>query len=137
MKKLVRDITCTPQGHRTDIEGMARIGYAGEYEVFINTDDPGSIPHVHVRDKNNWKRFHCCVKLETAEYFPHGNKVSEFNSQERKLFAEFMESLISKRKFNGTVWDYCTLEWDANNSKYEISDDVERPDYRKLPNKKR
>lgn len=26
---------------------MARVGYMGDYEVYVNTDDPGIIPHFH------------------------------------------------------------------------------------------
>ena len=30
---------------------MARIGYADNLEIYVLTDDPGYIPHIHIRDR--------------------------------------------------------------------------------------
>lgn len=66
---------------------MARVGYInGELEVYVWTDDPGNIPHVHVRDTNSkGNNFETCVQLNTNEYFLHGYHKDKFNSKQKKL----------------------------------------------------
>lgn len=51
--------------------GMARVGFTPDrYEVYVNTNDGGKIPHFHYRDANDWNRFHTCIKIDKPEYFP-------------------------------------------------------------------
>ena len=51
--------------HSTNVlEEMARVGYMSpKFEVYVYTDDPGYIPHVHVRDTNS------ILKLEQTYLF--------------------------------------------------------------------
>lgn len=117
---------------------MARIGYmsiknkTNAYEIYIRTNDPGNIPHVHVRDADTQgKKFEACVKLEVAEYFPHGGKYEDkFNSKERKSFDEFMNKY--EEDFNMTNYEYCLREWNRNNSQHKIPLNISKPDYTKL-----
>ena len=36
--------------NRTDIYGMARVGFSGDLEVYVNTNDAGKISHFHLLD---------------------------------------------------------------------------------------
>ena len=63
---------------------MARIGFTDDmYEIYINTDDPGNIPHFHYRKANKWSEFHTCIKIASAEYFHHTGKEDVLNSKQR------------------------------------------------------
>lgn len=117
---------------------MARIGYMGiknrenYFEIYIRTNDPGNIPHVHIRDADTMgEKFSSCVKLESAEYFTHGGKYKDkFNSKERKAFDEFMNKY--EEDFKMTNFEYCLREWNRNNSSHKIDLDISKPDYTKL-----
>ena len=72
---------------------MARIGFTDDmYEIYINTDDPGNIPHFHYRKANEWDKFHTCIKIATAEYFHHTGKEDVLNSKQRKELVKFLSS---------------------------------------------
>lgn len=121
-----------------DIEGMSRIGEIPmrgcTFEIYVNTDYSGKIPHFHVRNKNDWNLFHTCVRIDCPEYFLHGNKQDKFNTKEKKVLNEFMSEPCKKPLFdeNGirlNNWKYlCTL-WDINNSDVEIDPKTIQPDY--------
>ena len=121
---------------KQEILGMARIGYLGKkdkqgLEVYINTDDNGDKPHVHVRHKDNWDEFHTCIRLDTAEYFLHDGKRDTFNSGQKKLFVQFMNTNLSGR-FTGSIWDYCIYEWNRNNERHPMDENIQMPDYNSL-----
>lgn len=54
---------------RSLLAEMARIGFIGkkgELEVYIRTNDPGNIPHFHVRDTSTMgTEFETCVRIQT------------------------------------------------------------------------
>lgn len=113
---------------------MARIGFMDEFEIVIYTDDPGNIPHMHILDAStHGDNFSSCVKLESAEYFPHGGKyVDKFNSNQRKAFNEFMKSKPSRVTLYKTNYQYACEMWNGNNSKTTVDSTREQPDYTKL-----
>ena len=122
---------------KSDILGMARVGYSGDLEVYVNTNDSSKIPHFHIRNPNNWQAFHSCILIESAQYFNHGNKVSVLNAQQRKELQHFMESPVALKKYvslNLNNWQLICLLWDLNNSDVEIAEDITMPDYLMLPN---
>ena len=118
---------------------MARVGYInGELEVYVWTDDPGNIPHVHVRDTNSkGNDFETCVKLNTNEYFLHGHHKDKFNSKQRKAFAEFMEAKPLKGPYK-TNYELAVSMWELNNSSAEVKinkdylGNVIIPDYKNM-----
>jgi len=112
---------------------MARVGFFSDFEVWIRTDDPGNIPHFHVWDKNSkGGLFHTCVKIETPEYFHHTGKEDIFNSKQKKELVEFLQAKPLKSHWHPTNWDFIITLWNANNSKAEVSEDQDIPDYTKL-----
>lgn len=109
------------------LDEMARVGFInGEYEVYVWTDDPGNIPHVHIRDTNSkGQNFETCVQLKTNSYFLHGSYTDTLNSKQRKAFAEFMISPSRNKKY-ATNYEYAVDMWNDNNSNVilELEKDV-------------
>ena len=119
-----------------NIYGMARIGYLGkngkeELEVYINTNDNGENPHVHVRHPKNWDDFHTCIRIDKAEYFLHGDKQDTLNAGQKKMFVKFMNQMVGG-KFAGLIWDLCVFEWNRNNERTPMEEDIDMPDYNLL-----
>lgn len=122
---------------KTDIMGMARIGHVDDkYEVYVNTDDGGSIPHFHFRDAKDWNKFHTCIYIEEPKYFHHTGKEDVLNSSLKKKLQEFMEQPVKLKRYKNVYsnnWELVCDMWDMNNSNVSISEDVLQPDYRNLP----
>lgn len=119
----------------TDITGMARAGFTKDnYEVYVNTDDGGNIPHFHYRLKSDWNKFHTCIRLDSPEYFHHTGKEDVLNSSQKKNLQKFLSSSVTlsryKGKFENNFELLCFL-WDINNSNVQ-SDDWDLPDYTTL-----
>lgn len=119
----------------TDITGMARAGFTKDnYEVYVNTDDGGNIPHFHYRLKSDWNKFHTCIRLDSPEYFHHNGKEDVLNSSQKKNLQKFLSSQVTlsryKGKFENNFELLCFL-WDINNSNVQ-SDDWALPDYTTL-----
>lgn len=118
-----------------EILGMARVGFVDKLEVYVNTDDGGNIPHFHIRDKVDWKKFHSCVKILSAEYFEHEGKEDTLSSKQRKELQTFMLSKVDNPKYLNlfeNTWKYICFLWDMNNSAIQIPEDAEMPNYREL-----
>lgn len=119
----------------TDITGMARAGFTKDnYEVYVNTEDGGNIPHFHYRLKSDWNKFHTCIRLDSPEYFHHNGKEDVLNSSQKKNLQKFLSSQVTlsryKGKFENNFELLCFL-WDINNSNVQ-SDDWALPDYTTL-----
>lgn len=121
------------------LDEMARVGFIdGAYEVYVWTDDPGNIPHVHVRDTNSrGKNYETCIKLETNEYFPQGHYNNRMNSSMRKVFNDFMNAPCQNRRYQN-YYDFAVDMWNSNNSsatvnpRYDANGDIIVPDYTSL-----
>ena len=126
----------------TDVFGMARVGFIqtkkgdeSNLEVYVNTDDGGNIPHFHIRDTNDWSKFHSCIRLDEAEYFLHEGKEATLNSKQRKLLQQFMTSSVTNSRYKSKFennWELACFLWDINNSNEETDEFVKQPDYTKL-----
>lgn len=116
---------------------MARVGFTSDkYEVYVNTNDGGKIPHFHYRDANDWSKFHTCIRIDRPEYFHHEDKSDVLNSKQRKALQKFMKSKVSldryKDKFSNN-WELICFMWDINNSDIQIDDNTQQPNYINLP----
>lgn len=105
---------------------MARVGFISSgnkqttFDVFVRTDDPGNVPHVHIQSKN--KKFKTCIRLDTNKYFLHGEWRDIFNTKQCKLFNNFMRSYKdTSLGFNITIYEYAVAMWNDNNSKRKLS----------------
>lgn len=110
---------------------------ADNYCIIVYTNDGGKIPHFHYfDDETRGKKFHTCIKLETAEYFHHGGKNDILNSKQRKELVTFLNSPHHRYK-EETNWQHLVYLWnDENNSDVNVKEDIQMPDYYQLPNKK-
>lgn len=120
-----------------NIEAMARVGFTSDrYEVYVNTNDGGKIPHFHYRDANDWSKFHTCIRIDRPEYFHHEGKSDVLNSNQKKALQKFMKSKVSldryKDKFSNN-WELICFMWDINNSDIQIDDNTQQPNYINLP----
>lgn len=110
---------------------MARVGYLNtKLEIYVHTNDPGNIPHFHIRDvKTRGNEFHTCVEIKTNRYFHHTGKEGVLNGKERKALYDFLNS---NDKYGESNWKVLIKEWNRNNSDMEISIDLKLPDYRTI-----
>lgn len=120
-----------------NIEAMARVGFTSDrYEVYVNTNDGGKIPHFHYRDANDWSKFHTCIRIDRPEYFHHEGRSDVLNSKQKKALQKFMKSKVSldryKDKFSNN-WELICFMWDINNSDIQIDDNTQQPNYINLP----
>lgn len=110
---------------------MARVGYLdSELEIYVHTNDPGNIPHFHVRDvETRGSKFHTCIEIKTNKYFHHTGKEDVLNSHQRKELHKFLKS---KDKYGEENWIVLIKEWNRNNSDMEIDIKQKMPDYKNL-----
>lgn len=104
---------------------MARVGFISSgnkqtvFDVFVRTDDPGNVPHVHIQSKN--KKFKTCIRLDINKYFLHGEWRDVFNTKQCKLFNNFMRSYKDTSLGNNiTIYEYAVAMWNDNNSKRKL-----------------
>ena len=130
MKRMIRSAV--------EILGMARVGYLGDseaYEVYVNTNDGGNIPHFHLRNSKDWDKFHSCIKIMSAEYFEHQGKEHKLNASLLKDLCKFLSSPVQSEKYRDKFennWQLICFLWELNNSNMMIPDGTEMPDYSKL-----
>lgn len=118
------------------VEGMARIGYLprhGNIEVYVWTNDPGTIPHMHVRERGDSKYvWECCIKFESAEYFDHGKYKGRLPSKVGKELDKMLRSIDPDSLHDATYWQTAVAEWNRNNSSTKLPKDLKQPDYSTL-----
>lgn len=118
------------------LDEMARVGFMGNnYDVIVWTDDPGYIPHVHVRDTSTkGKNFDTCIMLGDNKYFLHNNHMDKMNSKMCKMFNDFMHQ-PSRNVHYRNNYEHAVNLWNDNNSESYIqiqedeNGDVIVPDY--------
>lgn len=119
-------------GTKKNYTEMARVGITEDnYEIYINTNDAGKIPHFHYRKENDWKAFHTCIQIEKAEYFHHGTKQDVLNSKQKKELVKFLNTKPKSKRYANN-WELLVEMWNLNNSDVELNEDIEMPDYRNL-----
>lgn len=119
---------------------MARVGFMGNFDVIVNTDDMGYIPHVHVVDKaTRGGQFDTCIRLDTNAYFLHGGHKDTLNSKQRKMFNDFMHQPSRNVHYRNNYEQAVNLWNDNNSDSYiQIEEDsygnIIIPDYREIEN---
>lgn len=87
---------------------MARVGYfpygTEKIEIYVRSDDPGKIPHFHVRKRGSWET---CIKFESAEYFLHGSYKKKLP---KRSLVKDMDKMLRKEKvilgIRTTYWKF-------------------------------
>ena len=120
LREIIREgVRMALSDERKQLNEMARVGFFDDYEVYVHTNDPGHIPHFHLRDSaTQGKIFETCIELKRNKYFHHGYHQGVLNSKERKVLAKFMESV--NEHIGKTNYEVTCILWNMNNSDYNI-----------------
>lgn len=118
---------------------MARIGWVPPenergIEVYVHTDDPGKVPHFHVRKygRNNNFEWETCIRYDSAEYFFHGRYKDRLPDRKTAKELDKMLRQTNPKRRGLTYWESAVDDWNNNNSGTQLSTDIEQPDYSKL-----
>lgn len=111
------------------LEEMSSPGPAYRGYRFFVYGGEGRYPHMHIT--KNGKTV-CCPRLDCLDYW-HKEKFKKCDSNLREILYEYMKMPYRNRKFHGTNWDYLVDAWNGNNTCHEMSEDLEMPDYSKIP----
>lgn len=118
---------------RQDVYGMARAGFTPDrYEVYVDTNDGGNIPHFHYRNASDWESSHTCICIEMPKYFHHTGKESTLNSRQVRQLHKFLTSTVSIPRYEGKFknnYELICFLWDINNSSRLLGDNIQMPDY--------
>lgn len=110
---------------------MARVGFFDKFEIYVHTDDPGNIPHLHIWDRGTrGQKFHTCISILEPEYFHHTGKERVLNTKQLKAMLIFL--LKPSEDFEGSNWNTLIRLWNMNNSTRKVPIDYPMPDYRLL-----
>lgn len=111
---------------------MAKIGNIKDLVLYVRTNDPGNCPHFHIVDEATLgQQFHCCVRIDCAQYFKHTGKEDVLNSKRRRELIEFLQT-SSEDEPEKTNWKVVLVEWNRNNSTKKVSLDLQMPNYKEL-----
>ncbi len=102
---------------RTTSDKKARVGHFGaRYEVYVVTDDPEKVPHVHIRGTvEKGKVSEVCVRLDSPVYFHHGQSTAILNAPENEAFAAFMNAKPQIGRYD-TNYELAVDMWNLNNA---------------------
>lgn len=107
----------------------ARIGFLGNYDVFICTDDSG-VPHFHIWDRESkGAKFHTCIRIGCAEYYRHTGTEASLTQTEKENLCAFLKR---EHKPFLTNWEYLICMWNDNNDSIHVDENAEMPDYMQL-----
>lgn len=122
------------------VANMARVGFipvgtTNTVEVYVWTDDPGKVPHFHVRKygKNGHYEWETCIRYDSPEYFLHGRHKGKLPDKKlAKQLDDMLRQVNKKSRNQTTYWEDCIDAWNSNNSDVELDVNLVQPDYTKL-----
>ena len=110
----------------------ARIGFLGDFDVFICTDDSGTIPNFHIWDRESkGAKFHTCIKIGCAEYYRHTGLKTSLSQTEKENLCDFLRSECKDKHFS-TNWAFLVSMWNDNNDRVHVNGNAEMPDYTQM-----
>ena len=140
IKDIITETLRTEFARYMQLNEMARVGFMGNFDVIVNTDDMGYIPHVHIVDKaTRGGQFDTCIRLETNRYFLHGGHKDTLNSKQRKMLNDFMHQPSRNIHYRNN-YEHAVNLWNDNNSdsylqiREDANGNVLMPDYREIEN---
>ena len=89
------------------------------------------IPFIIVDENTLGQQFHCCVRIDCAQYFKHTGKEDTLKSKQRKELIKFLRS-PSEDEPEKLNWKVVLVEWNRNNSTKKVPLDLEMPNYLEL-----
>ena len=129
--------------NQTDIMGMARIGWipvgnTKGIELYVHTNDSGSIPHFHVRkysthkhkyDKRSKFDWETCIRYDSPQYFLHGKYHDTLPDPEIAKQLDSMLRTVNPKRRGITYWQSAIDDWNNNTERIQLDPDMEQPDY--------
>lgn len=113
---------------KKDIEGISRIGFAEDYEIYIHTDDEICVPNFHIRNTDKENKVYASICIEKAEYCFHNSEEEKLNFQTTVELQKFMQSPAPVLNGRLTFWECLCVVWETNNASHKISAET-MPDY--------
>ncbi len=145
MKKLIREDTelsmyidakRRDEDFGTAVFAMARVGFLGDgkkYKVIVWPEEGDNIPHMHIMDTNEEGLLDACIRIDEAEYFPHGKHTDILNRKQKDMFITLMEGTkLARGGVVVTNWQRALDLWNENTNHVQLPEDMDMPDYRKL-----
>lgn len=134
IENVVEDI---PRNDERLMLEMAQIGKfdKNKLTVYVRSDDDRNIPHFHIVDTPTLgARFHTCVEIKRNRYFHHTGKEDNLTPKQRKMLNEFFKERYRNKGFSN--WTWVLLNWNGNNSKMEVDELQDQPDYTTIEDNK-
>lgn len=115
---------------------MSRIGAFGSFYVVVYTDDPGTMPHVHVIDSaTRGYIFDAGIRLDFADYDWHSGRLHALSPNDLNGFIEFMHEPSRNIHYRNN-YEAAVNYWNDNNSpsgiQFSDGPEVLMPKYSKL-----
>lgn len=108
---------------------MAQVGKAGGVEIWVWPREGGYTPHFHFW--NTDKTISGCIKLESSEYFEHGQYKSKLDTHQRRQLVAFLKA--NSKNFPGlTNWQTIIGIWNSSNPQKTIDLNTPMPNYLEL-----
>lgn len=115
---------------KTAIKSVDLKGAAGACQIDVFTNEGDYLPHFHITNK---KGLDCCVRIDTAEFFAHGNHKDTLNSKSMKVLDQKLREKCEKSESGQTNWEYIRDLYFGNERKVEKPE--KQPDYTKTKGK--
>lgn len=135
IENVVEDI---PRNDERLMLEMAQIGKfdKNKLTIYVRSDDAGNIPHFHIVDTPTLgARFHTCVEIKRNRYFHHTGKEDDLSLKQRKMLNMFLKEPHRNKSFSN--WSWLLQLWnDGNNSKMEVDELQDQPDYTTIEDNK-
>lgn len=134
IENVVEDI---PRNDERLMLEMAQIGKfdKNKLTIYVRSDDAGNIPHFHIVDTPTLgARFHTCVEIKRNRYFHHTGKEDNLTPKQLKMLNEFFKERYRNKGFSN--WTWVLLNWNSNNSKMEVNELQDQPDYTTIEDNK-
>lgn len=133
LPNMLKESFCIHDMNDDRLYEMAKIGRFKDLYIYIWMNDGGNVPHFHISDSANYPQnstIEISVKIQSAEYFPHGNKYEDqLNSKQKKELVKFFNS---KTALGVSNWMILIDTWNRNNSSINLPISTPMPDYTKL-----
>ena len=96
-----------------------------EFHVDIYSHEGDNLPHLHI---TKGKSIDCCIRLDVAEYFPHGKHTSAVNGRTIRKFIAFLNK--KNPRYEMSNYKVAILLWNENNLHIQLDENRKMPNYK-------
>lgn len=110
---------------------MIEAGRFENYRVCVYANE-GPVPHFHFY-QNSEDTQGGCIRLDRAEFFPHGSHQATVGGRVKKQICDWMKSPHRQLgKYGLNNWQAMCIYWGDSNPNYPLPENLEMPDYSKI-----